>query len=151
MARIHARRRGKSGSHRPIIAEVPEWQGLSKKEIKDKVLQLSREGHSAASIGLILRDQHGVPSVRLATGQRVAQILAEGGITPKLPDEMQNLIKKALRINEHLQEKRKDLHNKRALTLTESKIRSLARYYKRTGRLPQDWAYSIKTARLLVE
>ena len=151
MARMHARRRGQSGSHRPIAAEVPDWQGLSKKEIKDKVVQLAKEGHSAARIGLVLRDAHAVPSVRLATGQRVAQILAEADALPRLPDDMQNLIKKAIRIDEHLQERRKDLHNKRALALTEAKIRRMAHYYKDVGRLPDDWSYSLKTARLLVE
>lgn len=151
MARIHARARGKSGSRRPVTNEAPDWQGMSKKEIKEKVIALAREGHSAARVGLILRDAHGVPSIRVATGQRVGEILREAKIEPKLPDDMQNLIKRAIRIDEHLQEKRKDLHNKRALGLTEAKIRSLARYYKDIGRLPEDWSYSIKTARLLVE
>lgn len=151
MARMHARRRGISGSHNPVTTQAPDWQGLSKKETKDTVLKLAKEGRSTAVIGTILRDAHGVPNVRLATGQSISQILADAKLTPKLPEDLQNLIVKAIRIDEHLQEKRKDLHNKRALHLTEAKIRRIARYYKGTGRLSEDWKYELKNARLLVE
>jgi small subunit ribosomal protein S15 len=151
MARMHARRRGKSGSHRPVHPEIPTWQGPGKKEVEDLVMKLAREGRSTSEIGMVLRDTHGVPSIKLTTGKQVTQILADGGISPRLPEYLQSLLKKAIRLDEHLKEKRKDLHNKRALTLVESRIRRLAKYYKRTGRLPEDWKYSLDGARLLIE
>ena len=43
-----------------------------------------------------------------------------------------------------------DLHNKRALQLTESKIRRLVKYYHNTGVLPMDWVYSPSTAEILI-
>ncbi|MBW3583188.1 MAG: 30S ribosomal protein S15 [Euryarchaeota archaeon] len=151
MARIHARRRGSSGSRRPLTTEAPKWQGLSKKEVKDKIVQLAKEGHTTARIGLILRDAHAVPSVHLATGQSISKILEEAKLAPKLPEDITNLIKKVIRLDEHLQEKRNDLHNKRSLHLNEAKIRRLARYYKSTGKLAPEWSYSLKNAKLLVE
>ncbi|KAB3548078.1 MAG: 30S ribosomal protein S15, partial [ANME-2 cluster archaeon] len=43
-----------------------------------------------------------------------------------------------------------DVHNKRALQLTESKIRRLVKYYRRTGTLPKDWVYRADTAEMLI-
>ena len=45
----------------------------------------------------------------------------------------------------------KDLHNKRALEITEAKIRKLANYYKGEKRLPEDWRYKRDELRLMVE
>lgn len=151
MARMHARRKGISKSRRPNVTEAPKWQGLGTKEIKTKIVELSKAGHSTAKIGTLLRDQFAVPNVRLATGTTVTAILTEAGITTKLPEDVENLIKKAIKIDEHLKEKQKDLHNKRALALTEAKIRRLAKYYKGTGRIAESWSYSRANAKLLVE
>ena len=35
MARMHARRRGKSGSTRPLVTENPEWVPIGEKEIEE--------------------------------------------------------------------------------------------------------------------
>lgn len=151
MARMHARTRGVSGSKRPVNPEIPNWQGLGRKEVEELVVKLGKEGHSSAMIGMILRDSHGVPSVRHTTGKRVNVILKAGGVQTKLPEDLQNLIKKAIGLQEHLQEKPKDLHNKRALALVESRIRRLTLYHKREGNIPQDWKYRLSGARLLIE
>ena len=98
-----------------------------------------------------LRDQFGIPSVKLATGKSISKILAENKRDPKLPEDLRNLMKKAVNLGEHLQENPKDIHNKRALGLTEAKIRRLMRYYKNEGTLPSDWVYNLKSAKLLVE
>jgi small subunit ribosomal protein S15 len=45
----------------------------------------------------------------------------------------------------------KDLHNKRSLEITESKIRRLSNYYIGEGRLPSDWRYKRDELRLMVE
>ncbi len=151
MARMHARRRGVSGSHKPVNPEIPTWQGLGRKEVEELVVKLAKQGHSTAMIGMILRDSHGVPSIRHTTGKRVTQITKGAGLQQKLPEDLQNLIKKAIRLDEHLQEKPKDLHNKRALNLVESRIRRLTAFHKREENIPQDWKYRLSTARLLIE
>ena len=92
-------------------------------------------------IGIILRDQYGVPLVKMVTGKKVVQILREHGLAPEIPEDLYNLIKRALRVRRHLEEHPKDYHSKRGLQLIESKIRRLAKYYKREGVLPPDWEY----------
>ena len=80
MARLHAHRKGKSGSTRPFLKANPEWTGLEKAEVEDTIFRLHQEGLTAAAIGVRLRDGFGVPSVRLATGRSVQQILQSKGV-----------------------------------------------------------------------
>lgn len=151
MSRVHARRRGTSRSRPPQRDEAPQWQPVEKKEIIDTVVRLSKEGRTAAYIGLVLRDQHGVPNVKLATGKSMTQILVDAGIAPALPEDLANLMKRAVHLQGHLATHSRDLHNGRGLSLIEARIRRLANYYRREGRLPADWRYSPETAQLVVE
>lgn len=151
MARMHARRKGRSGSHRPLITENPEWVPLSSEEIEEKAVKMAKDGYTSARIGLVLRDQHAVPNVKLATGKTVTQIMADNEVGPALPEDIANLMRKAINLNSHLSENRGDISNKRGLQLIESKIRRLERYYKGNGVLPMDWKYSIKNAELMLK
>ncbi|NLI73984.1 MAG: 30S ribosomal protein S15 [Euryarchaeota archaeon] len=151
MARMHARRRGRSASRRPLITENPEWVSTSKDEIEEIVVKLARDGTSSARIGIVLRDQYAVPDVKLATGMTISEIISENDLRPTIPDDLSSLMRKAIAIQSHLTNNKKDIDNKRSMQLVESKIRRLVRYYKREGRLPANWQYSIKTAELLLE
>ena len=102
-------------------------------------------------IGTILRDQHAVPDARLVTGERISETLMRNGIGGKYPEDMMNLMRQALRMIDHLNTNHKDLHNRRQLELTESRIRRLAKYYIGTGKLDSDWAYKRDQLRLMVE
>ena len=115
------------------------------------MVRLYNQGNSTAKIGLVLRDSYGIPDVKLLTGRTITRILQDNGIIFKIPEDMENLMREAIRIHVHLQNNRKDLRNKRNFQLTEAKIRRLQKYYKRKGVLPEGFAYSIKTAKLLVE
>ena len=107
---------------------------------------------SSAEIGTVLRDKHAVPNVRLVLGKRIGQILAENDMGGSYPEDMMNLMRQAVGIINHLGSgNHKDIHNKRALEITESKIRKLANYYKGEGRLPEDWRYKRDELRLMVE
>lgn len=151
MARMHARRRGRSSSRRPLINENPEWVSLDKEEIENVVVKMAEEGASAARIGLVLRDQHAVPSVKLATGKSVSGILEDNDLQPNIPDDLAALMRRAISLQAHLNENKKDIANKRNMQIVESKIRRTVKYYKREGVLPADWEYSIKNAELLIE
>ena len=151
MARMHSPGRGKSGSTKPMVDSAPEWSNTDEKEVTELILSLSAEGHSTASIGTILRDQHAVPDVRLVLGKRIGQVLAENDISPKYPEDMMSLMRRALRLIDHLESNRKDRHNARQLELTESKIRRLATYYMNEGQLDSGWAYKREQLRLMVE
>nr|MDO8116184.1 30S ribosomal protein S15 [Candidatus Sigynarchaeota archaeon] len=90
MARMHARRRGQSGSTRPAIKSVPEWVTFSPREVEELVISLGREGYAPAMIGLILRDSYGIPLVKTITGKKVTKILEENGLKTELPDDLRN-------------------------------------------------------------
>jgi small subunit ribosomal protein S15 len=111
---------------------------------------MKKQGVSSAQIGLTLRDKYGVPSVKLATGKRVDQILRENGLESSIPEDLRNLIEKALGLRKHLTENKKDLHNKRQLNLTEAKVRRLVKYYVGSKRLPAGWVYKPQTAEILL-
>jgi small subunit ribosomal protein S15 len=151
MARMHSPGRGKSGSTKPMVDKAPEWSNTDAKEVTELILSLAAEGHNPAAIGTILRDQHAVPDVRLVVGKRLGQVLAENDVTTKYPEDMMNLMRRALRLIDHLESNRKDRHNSRQLELTESKIRRLSRYYKGRGQLDAEWAYKRDQLRLMVE
>ena len=150
MARMHARRRGKSSSVRPYRNQAPAWSNADPAAITKIILELRKEGASSAKIGLVLRDRYGVPDVKLATGKRIGTILRENKAASEIPEDLRDLMTKALGLRKHLIENKKDLHNKRQLQLMESKIRRLVRYYTGSKRLPEGWVYKPETAEILL-
>ena len=129
----------------------PEWVTYSDEEIEEMILKFNKEGKSTSEIGIVLRDQYGIPSVKDVTGERITEILKRNGQAGEYPEDLLNLIKRAVNIREHLEENPKDLHSKRGLMIIESKIRRLVKYYTRNNVLPEGWRYDPKTAALLVK
>lgn len=151
MARMHARRKGKSGSTRIVREKHPEWSSLNPREVESRIIELAKAGKSTSEIGIILRDQYAVPDVTVSTGKKITKILENNNIQSELPEDMLNLIRTALKLRKHLETNKKDLKNKRNLQLTESKVRRVAKYYKAEKRLPADWKYNPTQAKLLFE
>ncbi|MCK4884115.1 MAG: 30S ribosomal protein S15 [Candidatus Diapherotrites archaeon] len=151
MARMHARKRGKSGSTKPVNKEIPKWVEITTEEIEKKILELNSEGKTQSEIGLILRDNHGVPSTKLITGKRIGAVLSDNDITVDYPEDMMNLIVKAVNLRKHMVKNKKDYHNQRGLQLIEAKIKRLAKYYKKTGKVPSDWKYNPEKAAIMVK
>ena len=129
----------------------PEWVTYSNEEIEEMILKFNREGKSTSEIGIILRDQYGNPSVKDVTGERITQILKRNGQAGDYPEDLMNLIRRAVNIRDHLNENPKDLHSKRGLTIIESRIRKLSSYYVDEGELPKGWRYDPEEAALLVK
>lgn len=71
-------------------------------------------------------------------------------MAPNIPEDIFAMIKKAVNIRRHMEKSKKDKSSKHRLILVESRIHRLARYYKRTRRLPNKWRYDAKTATALV-
>ena len=147
---MHARKRGKASSTRAYRDQAPEWMAIDKKEIAKKVEELRRQGLSSAMIGTILRDQYGVTGVKEVLGKKLSDIVEELNLQPKYPEDLTDLVRKAMNLRKHLEENKKDLHSKRGLQLIESKIRRLVKYYKKKGVFPTSWKYDPKTAGLLL-
>lgn len=151
MARMHSRRKGKSGSNKPSSKELPEWVKAKPKEVEKQVVDMKKKGSSLSEIGSKLRDNYGVPSVKALTGKKIGRIIKDEGLENKFPEDLMNLMKKAVRLHKHLENNTHDIHNKRSIQLIESKIHRLVKYYRRTKKLPDKWTYSYERAKLLVE
>jgi len=152
MARMHARRKGKSGStHLVNRKKHPEWSSLNPREIESHILELAKVGKSTSEIGMVLRDQYAVPDIKIATGKKVSRILDENNLLSEFPEDLKNIISTALQLRKHLEIHKRDIKNKRNLQLTESKIRRLTKYYHSQHKLPKGWKYSPKQAKLMFE
>ena len=150
MARIYTHRKGKSGSKKPFRTSSPAWVNYSADEVAQLVVRLAKDDKSPAMIGTILRDSYGVPSIKLITGKSVETILKEGGIKFEIPNDLFDLLSKAVHLREHLIKNTADKHNKRGLTQVEMKILRLVKYYKGKKRLESTWKYTPKTAKVIV-
>ena len=148
MARMHSASKGRSGAATPQEKTSPSK--LSTKEVEQIVIKLNKAGKTTSQIGMILRDSYGIPSTKIALQKKVTSILKEHNIKQELPENIVALIRKEIMLAKHLELNKKDNAAKRGLLLTESKIRRLVKYYKRTKVLPQGWKYSHEQAKLLV-
>ncbi|TFF99052.1 MAG: 30S ribosomal protein S15 [Promethearchaeota archaeon] len=150
MARLHSRKKGKSGSTRPARLEKPVWMEHSAEEVEKLVVKLAKKGNTKSKIGNYLRDAYGIPLVKIVTGKKIKDILEENGLEETLPEDLKNLIKKALNLERHLENNKRDLEAKKGYQRTTSKIYRLIKYYKKTGELPKDFKYDSEKVRTMV-
>ncbi len=148
MARIHSHRHGKSHQTRPLSKVAPSWVKSTPEEVRTAILKLAKEGMSQSKIGLALRDDYGVPLAKHILGKSISEVLADGKATPKLPQDLQDLIDRAQRVQKHLQIHGSDRKNVHSLELVEAKIYRLSKYYKGKGILPGEFKYTAVVAQL---
>lgn len=151
MSRMHSPKKGQSGSTRPNLDENPDWVSLDKDEIRELIVNLARQGETSSKIGIILRDQYGVPNVELAIGDSITYVMEKNDLDPEIPEDLLSLMEKAVNLKEHLDENPKDKSNRRSLRLVESRIRRLVDYYKDQGDLEEQWRYSMDKAEILTQ
>jgi len=147
MARIHAHRKGKSHSTRPLKS-VASWVTLGKDEIISMIVKMAKDGLGPSEIGIKLRDEYGIPLAKPIVGKSITEILEENGASGEMPEELDILVRKALGLQKHLRTHKSDRNNVRSLELLEAKVHRLAKYFKREGRLPQNWKYAAVVAKL---
>jgi len=147
---MYSRKRGKSASRKPAERKM-SWVKYKPAEIEEIIVKMAKEGKGSAEIGTTLRDQYGIPSIRDYSKTRIARIMKKHEVTPPMPEDIFNLMKRAVLLRNHMSKNRHDYTSKRGLELTESKIRRLAKYYKEKKILKHDWKYDPEKARLLVK
>ena len=79
MARMHARRKGRSSSTKPFRTAKPKWLEVDRKETMDLIVELYHKGYTTSQIGIELRDVHGIPDVNTALGLSMYDILEQRG------------------------------------------------------------------------
>ena len=148
MGRLHSHRHGKSHSIRPVTPSAPTWVKQNPAEIEDLVVKYAKEGLRPSEIGIKLRDQHSIPLTKQIVKKTVTEILEQKGVKSDMPEDLNNLVTKALGLQKHLKEHGSDRRNVRSLELLEAKVHRLSSYYKKIGRIPKTWKYKAVIAQL---
>jgi small subunit ribosomal protein S15 len=151
MARKYSRKKGKSGSKKPLQPKKPFWLSKKPKEIELVIVKLAKEGNTASKIGMILRDSYGVPDVKVLLKKSITDVLKSKNLEKEIPEDLMGLIKKTITIKAHREENKHDNVSLRGLQLTESKLKRLVRYYKKSGKLPESWKFDPEKAKLFIE
>lgn len=144
------KKKGQSHSTRPSTGIAPRWVQFTPEEVEAIVVELAKRGYPPSMIGVILRDQYGVPLARTVTSQKIRKILEKHDIKLVIPEDLYNLVKKAVNLRNHFAVHPKDTHSLKGLVEVESKIHRLTKYYKRIGRIPEGWSYRPEEASVLV-
>jgi small subunit ribosomal protein S15 len=97
---------------------------LSEEELKKIIEELKVKGCTNEKIGLILRDQYGIPTTRIY-GKKLAWA------TGLRKDDLKNLQKRLEQIREHYQKNKQDKMAKRKIIEVTSKIKKLESYYSK--------------------
>lgn len=134
---------------RPTSRRVPTWSTYSPDEIVTLIVKMAKDGATPSEIGLKLRDEYNIPLVKPILGKSVLEVLEENGLRPSFPEDLDKLMKKAKKLQEHLKAHKSDRKNVRSLELIEAKIHRLSKHYKSKGLLPEDWKYSTVVAQLM--
>jgi small subunit ribosomal protein S15 len=120
----------------------------SPEEVRSIIVKLAKEGLTQSQIGVMLRDEYGVPLTKQVVGESVGEVLKENKLTLKIPEDLQNLLEKAQRVQKHLNANKSDRKNVRSLELIEAKIYRLSKFYKGIGVLSSDFKYAAVVAQL---
>jgi small subunit ribosomal protein S15 len=145
---MHTHRHGKSHSIRPTTLHAPSWKTLDPKEIEELVVKYTKDGLTPSQIGIKFRDQHSIPLIKPITKKSIGEILEENDLKTEMPEDLQNIVKKAVGLQKHLKANKGDNRNVRSLELLEAKVHRLSVYYKRIGRIPKTWKYKSVVAQL---
>ena len=145
---MHTHRHGKSHSIRPATLRAPSWITLTPAEIEALVIKYAKDGLTPSQIGIKLRDQHSIPLIKPITKKSIGQILEENDLKPEMPEDLENIVNKAVGLQKHLKENKGDNRNVRSLELIEAKVHRLSVYYKRIERSPKTWKYKSVVAQL---
>jgi len=134
------------------MVDMPDWIDKSEEEIEEIIVNLAEEkDKSPSEIGNILRDKYGIPNVSEVLGKNMVEVLVDNDVEPDIPEDLMEQLKDAVNLSNHLDQNPNDVESQRALSELESKIQKLSKYYRRKGRLPEDWRYDPERAALLVQ
>jgi len=148
MGRMHTHNHGKSHSIRPIELKKPDWIKMESKEIEELIIKYAKDGMTSSMIGIKLRDQHAIPLVKPIINKSVSQVLKENDLTPEIPEDLNNIVLKAVNLQKHLKDNKSDSRNVRSLELIEAKVHRLSTHYKNKGIIPKKWKYKSVVAQL---
>jgi small subunit ribosomal protein S15 len=148
MGRLHTHNHGKAHSTRPIESKFSSWVKQDPKEIEELVIKYAKDGNTSSQIGIKLRDQHAIPLVKPIINKTISDILDQNDLRSEIPEDLNNIVTKAVGLQNHLKSNKNDRRNIRSLELIEAKVHRLSVYYKKIGRIPENWKYKAVIAQL---
>ena len=102
----------------------PTWLKMSEEDLAKLIATLA-EKYQPAKIGLILRDQYGVPTTKVY-GKKLGQYLKEMG--KKVDSDLKNVEQKVENMNEHLKKHITDKRSKHMLQKSVSRLKAMRTY-----------------------
>ena len=141
MGRLHTHNHGKAHSTRPSQVKVPSWINKDPKEIEKIIIKYAKEDLTSSQIGIKLRDQYSIPLVKPIIKKTISQVLEENDLGPEIPEDLNNIVTKAVGLQKHLKSNRGDRRN-------EAKVHRLSVFYKKNGKIPKNWKYKSVIAQL---
>lgn len=105
----------------------PVWLKYTETEVKEIILKLIEKQPelTAEKIGLILRDNYGIPQARIY-GIKISKVLNEAG-KYESPD-LKNLTKKVENLEKHLATNKGDKKTGRSLIISKAKLKKVIDY-----------------------
>lgn len=105
--------------------EKPTWVKMKEPELKKIIVELA-DKHAPSKIGMILRDQYGIPTTRIY-GKKLKAYLKEAGIERN--EDLENAEKKVERIREHLKENVTDRKAKHKFQKAQARLNVTRKYF----------------------
>jgi len=105
----------------------PVWLKISEEELK-KIIATLAEKHQPAQIGLILRDQYGIPTTKVY-GKKISAYLKEMGKNDFF--EVKNVEKKVNKLKDHMKTNITDKKAKHKLQKATSRLNALNKYFSK--------------------
>lgn len=102
--------------------EKTSWIKKDPKEIESIVVELGKKNTPPEKIGLILRDQYGIPKTKIF-GKKINKILRENGI--EINSEHENVSRKIDRLKKHFEKNRHDYPAQRSIVKNSAKLNKL--------------------------
>jgi small subunit ribosomal protein S15 len=108
--------------------EKPVWLTYTEEEVKAIILKLSEKGLTAEKIGLVLRDQYGIPKVKIYN-LKISKVLKEKD--KYIDPDIKNLDKKLEKVITHYKKNKQDKRAERSLIITKSRSKKREDYQKK--------------------
>lgn len=104
------------------MAEKQENIKMNIKEVEKIIVDLAKQGNSSERIGLILRDQHGIPKAR-TLGIKVGSIMEKNGFAKN--NDKKNIVAKIENLGKHFKKNKHDYTAQRKAVMYASRVKKM--------------------------
>ncbi len=105
--------------------DKPTWVKIKEADLRKIIVELAQK-NSPSQIGIILRDQYGIPTTKIY-GLKLKKILKEENVDRN--EDLENAEKKVEKMKEHLKKNVTDRKAKHRLQKAQSRLNVTRRYF----------------------